>query len=337
MPVVYNINFTPTIGSMGTLIEYKEAGDTVWITPTTPTNPTTLSTYPLSLNTETSYNIRVSSYGCSGTPKYKIINITVPENGNCCPDGFYLSVDESFCYQELTVAPTIIQSNICLAVSQLATQYSSAGTYLYDIGFTDHLVGSSTLLTTQPLWREQSGQVLGPMNRDGVWVDTDCNGTKDPLTSGQVLQITYLLTLPSPATMYVGIGGDNTFKLELNGEVIVDCDQTNPAGGPPSGNNFNFWHVFPVYLIAGDNYFTFSGVGDGSTNDSFAAVIYDNTEAEILAATTEGDLSIVFRTSDLIGDVIDIATCPATYFLDTTAGADNYVCRKITTTVTTPC
>lgn len=334
--VVYDINFTPTVGALGTLIEYKLSGDTVWTTPTTPANPTTLNTYPLSLETGNSYNIRVSSYGGNCTPRYKIINVTLI-SANCCPDGYTLSVDETYCYQENTVAPSILQSDICIAPSQLASQYSGNGTYLYDPGYTIRLVGSSVLLTNQPQWEEIPGQVVGPMNRVAVWVDTDCNGVKDPLTAGQELQMTVILNLLTATTMFVGIGGDNTFKLTLNGTTIVECDTFQPAQLGPVGNNFNFWHLFPVDFIAGTNYLVFSGVGDGSTNDSFGAVIYNNTAAELVAATDDSELTIIFQSSDLIGDHIDIATCPGGFFLDTTGGTGSYVCRQIITTPSTPC
>lgn len=329
--IVYNVTFTPTVGSLGTLIEYKNSEDSVWITPNAPANPTSLATYPLSLETENSYNIRVSSYGGSCTPKYKIVNVTVTSSGNCCPEGYTLSPDTTYCFQEDTVAPTIIETDYCLAVSQLNTQYSSAGTYLYDPGYTTQLAGSSTLLTTEPQWKEQAGQVLGPMNRDGVWVDSDCNGTKDPLTVGQTLIITYPIYIVSPMTVYIGIGGDNTFSLRHNGTVIVDRDVTF------GGDNFNFWHVFPLDLVSGVNYLTFEAVGDGSTNDSFAAAVYNNTSGEITAATDDSELNILFHTAQLIGDPIQIAACPDDYFLDTSEGPGSYICRKITTTSSTPC
>lgn len=336
MAVVYNVTFAPTLGSLGTLIEYKEATSSVWITPDTPVNPTTLATYPLSLETGTDYNIRVSAV-CSGTPKYKLLNVSVAEGGPCCPEGYTLSADETYCYQESTVEPTVVQSDICLAPSPLVSQYSTAGTYFYDPGYTIRLVGGNTLVQVQPQWQETPSMTVGPMNRDAVWVDTDCNGTKDALTAGQVLQITFLLPLTVATTMFVGIGGDNTFKLTLNGTTIVDCDTTFPAQGGPSSNNFNFWHVFPVDLIGGDNYFVFSGIGDGSTNDSFAAVVYNNSIGELTAATDDSQLDILFRTSDYTGEHIDIATCPGGYFLDTTAGQGNYICRQIITTASTPC
>lgn len=334
---VYDITFVPTVGSLGTLVEYKESTESDWITPNVPANPTTLTTYPLTLELGKTYNVRVSSFSANCTSKYKYLLIYVPVSGHCCPDGYTLSPDETFCFKESETAPTIVTSDICLAASQLATQYSSSGTNIYDPGYTIRLVGSSTNVTTQPQWREQSGQVLGPMNREGVWVDTNCDGTKDPLTAGQVLKITYVLSLSVPATMFIGIGGDNTFKVEVNGTAIVDCDTSNPAGGGPSANNFNFWHVFPVNFESGDNYITFSAVGDGSTNDAFSAVLYNNTAGQLAAATADNQLNIVFKTSTYRGTHIDIATCPSGYFLDTTGGQGSYVCRKVETTESTEC
>ncbi len=323
-------------GSYGTLVEYRLQDGTIWTTPTSPTNPTLEGEYDIELESGNYYYIRLTTTSPTCASSSITKRIFVPGAGACCPYPYTLSPDESYCYQEETVAPTVIQSNICLAISQLVTQYSSAGTALYDPGYTIRLVGSSTsLLTTY--WKEQVGQVTGPMNREGVWVDTDCNGTKDGLTSGQVLQLSFDISTPVAKTVYVGMGGDNTFKMVLNGTTIVDCDTANPAQGGPSSANFNIWHVFPVDLVSGPNHITFSGVGDGSTNDSFAAVIYDNDAAEISAASSDGDLTILFSTSDLIGDHIDIATCPATYTLDTSGGPGAYTCRRITTTATIPC
>lgn len=334
--VLYNVTYSPTVGSLGTLIEYKNANDSTWIIPDTPANPTTLSSYPLTLETENTYNIRVSSYGGSCTAKYKLITVIVAAGGPCCPEGYTLSSDSTYCYQENTTEPTILETDYCLAVSQLSTQYTINGTCFYDAGYTDKLVGAFTLVTTTPQWREASS-VVGPMNREGVWVDSDCNGAKDPLTAGQVLNITFPITTTSPTTLYVGIAGDNAFKLQINGVTIVDCTLAFPAQGGPAGANFNFWHVFPVVIGAGTNYFSFSGVGDGSVNDSFAAVVYDNSLAELTAATDDSQLNILFKTSNLVGDPIEIAECPTGYFLDTSEGPGAYVCRQILLESTITC
>lgn len=320
--VTYRLTWDPVGGSNGYTVEYRAEGDTVYTTPSTSPNPTLNTYYDLVLESNTTYTIRLVSNGtlCTAKPRYFTFSTI---SGNCCSDGYTLSPDESYCYQILLTAPTIIQSDICLAVSQLVTQYSSAGSRLYAPGYSTTLSGTYTALATQPQWKETTGQVTGPMNREAVWVDTDCNGTKDPLTAGQVLQLTIQIYTATAKTVYVGIGGDNTFRLDVNGTTIVDRNATF------AGDNFNYWHVFPVNISSGTSYFNFRAVGDGTTNDAFAAVIYNNTQAELVAATLDSQLDILFRTSDYIGVHIDIATCPTNYFLDTTGGQGNYECTRV--------
>lgn len=339
---LYTITFSPTPGSLGTLIEYREDGGTDWIKPVAPANPTTLDSFPLYLELGKFYTIRVSAEGVNCVKKYIYVSVPI---GGCCPDGYTLSPDGSYCFLEDDLPPSIVQSNICLAPSPLAGQYSSSGTALMDVGYDETLNGSFTLLTTG-YWKEAPASVTGPMNREAVWVDTNCDGTKDALTLGQKLQITFPYTLPAAKTVYIGIGGDNTFQVDVNG-VTVACVGTgsplgptatcNPANSQSSTANFNFWWLFPVNLNSGTNYITFSGIGDGSTNDALAAVIYDNTRAELVAATSDGDLNIIMQTSDYIGEHIDIATCTAGYFLDTSLGQGSYLCKKITQVAAQDC
>lgn len=332
---LYTITFTPTAGSNGTLIEYKENSATSWIVPVAPPNPTTLNSYPLYLEVGKFYTIRVSGNGAKCAKKYIYVFVPI---GSCCPGGYTLAPDESYCYSIATLSPTIIQSDICLAAAPLAGQYSSVGTALMDVGYDETLNGSFTLLTSS-YWKEAPASVTGPMNREAVWVDTNCDGTKDALTAGQILQITFPYTVSTARTVYIGVGGDNTFQVDVNGDTIVcvgtggtlgptqTCD---PANSQTSTANFNYWWLFPINLQAGTNYITFSAIGDGSTNDAFAAVIYNNTRAELIAATSNGDLDIIMQTSNYVSEHIDIAECTIDYFLDTSLGQGNYLCKKLT-------
>ena len=169
------------------------------------------------------------------------------------------------------------------------------------------------------------------MNRNGVWVDTDCNGTKDPLTAGQILQITIPITSSTAETVYVGVAGDNQFRVDVNGATVVE------RNNPSDNDNFYYWYVFPVVLNSGTTYFTFQWVGDGTVNDAGAAVIYNNTSTQISSATNDSQLDIIFQTQDYIGEHIDIATCPSGYFLDTSGGVGAYTCRQVLTTATEEC
>jgi len=330
MSVIYRVTWNAVGGSYGYLTEYRDLTNSgAWTIPSTSPNPTLNTYYDLVLDTGIQYAVRVSSNGLNCVKKFTIILIDVPA-GACCPGGYTISPDETFCFQINSAPPTVLQSNICLAPSQLATQYSGSGTYIYNPGYNTDLSGTKTLLTTG-FWKECVGCVTGPMNRDAIWVDTDCNGVKDPLTAGEVLQITIPVTGTAGQVLYVGIGGDNTFRLDINGVTIVDRDNTF------LGDNFNFWHLFPVTLVSGTNYFNFRAVGDGTTNDSFATVIYDNTYTQLTSATSMGGLDIVFRTIDLVGSHIDIATCPTGYFLDTTGGSGSYSCIQYLSTSTISC
>jgi hypothetical protein len=169
----------------------------------------------------------------------------------------------------------------------------------------------------------------GPMNRAGVWIDSDCNGSKDPLTTGQQLTLAYNYNnTGGDRTIYVGIGADNQFTLKVNGNVVANTTQ------PLNTLNFNIWHIFPVTIIQGWNYFNAVAIGDGSVNDSIGMTVYDNTPSQLVAATSDSGLNILFSSQSLISQHIDVASCPSGYNLDTSGGQGNYHCIR---TLTTDC
>lgn len=244
---------------------------------------------------------------------------------SACSEGYTLSPDGTYCYKIETIAPTIQQSDVCVTRSQLASQYSGDGTKLFATGFPTDLIGGTFTLLTTAYWKEASGMVTGPMNRMAVWLDENCDGIKDALVPGRALQFSYQINSLAGEEIYIGIGGDNTFSVAINGTLLAE----NTSLAQPE--NFNYWHLIPATLPSGPSIITFKAIGDGSTNDAFAAAIYRNTEAELIAATSDGALDIDFRTDDLLTEHIDIATCPVGYVLDTTAGQGNYVCTRTLT------
>ena len=329
MAVIYQVSWDAVAGATGYLIEYRASTDSVWITPSTSANPTLFTYYDLVLDTGATYYIRVSTQGTACISKYSLVTLMVP-SGNCCPVGYTLSPDETYCFQENTTSPTVEQSDICLAPST-RIEYSGVGTKLFTSGYSSDLSSANyTLLTNVSQWKSSSS-ANGPMNRNGVWVDTDCNGTKDPLTAGQILQITIPITSSTAETVYVGVAGDNQFRVDVNGATVVE------RNNPSDNDNFYYWYVFPVVLNSGTTYFTFQWVGDGTVNDAGAAVIYNNTSTQISSATNDSQLDIIFQTQDYIGEHIDIATCPSGYFLDTSGGVGAYTCRQVLTTATEEC
>lgn len=270
-----------------------------------------------------------------------------------CPDGYNFNPDSGLCEKQETMEPDIISSGYCIAESNLSDEYGLLGMQIYEnIGdFDSQLIGTPALITT-PYWQgnppgagetvnggnppgsatPEPGTPASPMNREGIWVDTDCDGIKNGLTAGQILQFSYLINVSVPTIVYVGCGGDNTFLVAVNGVTKVSVDAAHPANLGTSTNNFTSWWVFPIELSGGDNIISFQAIGDGSVNDAFAATIMQNTYAEIIAANDDGDLNFLFRTSDYLGETIDIATCLPGWILDTSGGSGNYVCRRTLTT-----
>lgn len=64
------IEWSGVPGSLGYLFEYKEQTSSVWITPTTPANPTLNLSYPLDIDSDIIYDFRISSNCADGTTKY---------------------------------------------------------------------------------------------------------------------------------------------------------------------------------------------------------------------------------------------------------------------------
>lgn len=242
---------------------------------------------------------------------------------NCVGAGFSPAPSGLECQNVVTTAPTVTSSGFCLAISQNAA-YSNDGGRVYNPGFTTATVNLgfgavdafiNTELLTPNLWRnDTASSTIGPMNREGVWIDSDCNGTRDPLSGGVQTTIAYLFNNPGPAkTIHVGVGADNQFQLVVNGVLIVD---TLAAGN----RQFKVWHLMPINVVTGANYINVIATGDGSVNDAMAMMVYDNTAAEIIAAGSEGALTIPFRSSSLRGTTYSVSTCPSGYSLDTSSG-----------------
>lgn len=236
--------------------------------------------------------------------------------------------------------PTLTGADYCLATSQNGV-YSSYCSRIYTNAFTDLTlqIDPSTIvplgagtnpgifqqLTSAPQWANSgSSSTLGPMNREGVWIDSDCDGNKNALGVGVQTTIAYNYNnVGAPKTIYVGIGADNQFKLVVNGNIIA----TFGTGGD---YQFKIWHIIPINVVTGSNLINVIGTGDGSVNDAIGMVVYDNTASQIAAAASDLDLNIPFASHSLRGTSFDVATCPVGWSLDTSGGVGNYVCRRTT-------
>src|SRR5260221_1538805 len=92
-------------GSLSTLVEYRVDGTSIWIHPTSPMNPTPSNNYPLVINDNVLYDVRLTTNGVACAPKSMTFTIIAVVN-NCCPAGYTLSADQSYCFKTNTTAAT---------------------------------------------------------------------------------------------------------------------------------------------------------------------------------------------------------------------------------------
>jgi PKD-like domain len=272
------------------------------------------------------YTLLSSTLGATlGNPKSIDVQITFPPAPHCA-EGYTLSEDQTVCTKELTQGALVTHSDYCLASSQNGV-YSDNGTRIYNIGFSSNSISTFSPAPSDIYALMTTTQWKGPMNRVSVWIDANCDGVIDPLTRGaQATIATSYNNVGGTRIIYVGIAGDNQFILTVNGVIVAQ------TLNPTSVANFVFWHIFPVTLIAGTNYFNATGTGDGSTSDAIGMTIYDNTPLEIENATSDGQLNILWSSAALRGQHVDVATCAVGWNLDTSGGVGHYICTQIATT-----
>jgi hypothetical protein len=132
MSVPYNITWDPIPGATGYLIEYKKTSDANWTRPTVPTNPTPFLNYMLQLDGGASYFVRVTTMGTTCAPMSTVYGPFTTVGAACCPVGYSLSPDNSYCYEVLTAPPDPIGGSPTIAMHYgLLSNYGIFGTVFY--------------------------------------------------------------------------------------------------------------------------------------------------------------------------------------------------------------
>lgn len=254
-----------------------------------------------------------SNYINDRCPRYQDL---IPVCSSCDTGYTWTQYDSSSCFRITLTGATSPSSSISLS-GKTASEYGDFGSQFYGTGY--NVDGTGTVLhtsLTETIWRrgQPSGQ-NGPLNRCSLWVspytDTPYNtwlGFSQCL-SGLTVDKTY----------YVGIGGDNNFRLSLDGNEIL-----NTIGGSLDGsaNAFKYWHVYPIVIGGGNHILELFGENNASLA-GFGCEIYDNTLNELTGFTTYSQLNIIFTSSgqtlativqDLSGNYISSGyTCPSGY------------------------
>lgn len=338
MAVTATLSWTPVPGSYGTRVEYKKSSDSIWILPNSPDNPTLFSTYPISIDEGEYYDIKLTTLSNACAEK-SVIKKIISNSSNCCPPTYNLNDDESLCYKVEEVAATPPSGSPETTITKVNAAYTTCGSFIYDPGWGSNGVGSSTQISlSNGFWKNggvcvDNNTTDGPLNRTGLWTTTE--------TSNQDIGFSVCLTILTDKTYYIGVGCDNNAIIRLDGTTIITQDASAlDAHYSVGGSCFKIWHIYPVDLTVGPHIIELIG-HNVSGAAALGAEVYDNTSAEIAAATTYGGLNLVFSTKDMRGEEIQIGTggvgytCPSGYSLS--ACDDPIKCKKITTTAIIPC
>jgi hypothetical protein len=319
---IATINWSFVPGSTSTLVEYRVSGTSTWIQPTSPTNPAATNTYPLLISNGIEYDVKLTTFGTSCGPTsttFQIIN----GNASCCPPGYTLSVDGSYCYQVNTTSATP-PSSPDIAVKQSNVAYGNYGTLIYDAGYNVNGTGTNTRIDlSNAFWQNITDNTTNsPLNRTGLWSTT----TMDD----QDIGFSFCVNTPVTATYYIGMGSDNYSIIRVNGTTILNQDATAMAtylssnGYPGVGVDvtFKFWHIYPITLNAGNNVIEMIG-HNVTSGAAIGAEIYNLTPTQIAAATSYGDMGagLLFSTKDYFGSPIELGSdgigysCPTGFSL----------------------
>lgn len=257
-----------------------------------------------------------------------------------CSPGYELSPDESECfYEEVTeaTAPTFSQ----VTVAKIFDSYNVCGSWIYDPGYNVNGTGTSHLIPLANLfWRNGNDPVgciastmySGPLNRAGLWSSTT--------TSNQQVGFPVCIEIPESKVYLVGIACDNYGIINLDSvNIITQNAAALDAQYGLTGNvsTFAVWHIYPVFIPAGSHILECIGYNTFGVA-AMGCEVYNNTAAELIAATSYAMLDLVFSSKDYIGHPVVLGSggvgfsCPPGYSLK--ACSSPYECvRRVTTPV----
>lgn len=315
-----------------TQIAIREQGTPTWTIPSSPTNPTQNTSYPVLVDVNIYYQVRLTFIGPRCQHKEVFLTLFFPQN-NCCPSGYTLSPDATYCYKVEDINATPPSGAVENMIARAFSSYSSYGTYIYNTGYNINGTGTSTKIpTSNPFWiNPTSNFVNGPLNRAGVWSATTLDN--------QDVGFGICLDVPETKIYYVGIASDNYATIKIDNIIIVQQDIT--ALGTQYATDaqvaFKIWHVYPVLLTQGPHLITLQA-HNVTSNAAIGCELYNASPSDLIAATSYTDLGsrLLFSSKDYVGAPVQLGTgdvgytCPTGY--DLAPCTTPIKCRKITKT-----
>lgn len=285
-----------------------------------------------------------------------------------CPSGYTPTIDSDDCIYTVTAATSGGTSFYTATTAVNNTAYNGFGVIFYDditnLSFPIFNTGTTSTVYTQngyPLTNTQyivdqngvipnilaGGQGImtsptsgppylvsnlwgngtigsGRLNNAGIWATS---ASPSP-PYNEYIGFSYCLDIPSGGTYFIGLSGDDYWRLKINGELIYNSIATFP--GTSLGGfalNTAFHQVFPFYFNSGLNIIEMECLNLPSTPGAFVAEIYSGSVTTLSAYTTTIQLSAdtIFSTLDFIGQDIPLSnsgyTCPSGYTLYNCTGS----------------
>lgn len=249
-----------------------------------------------------------------------------------CAEGYTLSDDGSICVMTDTVPATPPSGGggtpgVAERVS--SSSWNRGGGRVYAAGYPESgegvlvqsLIQTPLFVNGNVQWGPGNDTIKSRMNAAGVWA-------VGGVPNNEYIGFSRKINVLTPKTVYIAMSADNAFRIVLNGDILVDC---GPSGNIAGGSNFNYLHIYPANLIAGDNFIEMYAVNFGSVA-GMVAEIYDTDLAGLMAAVVEADLHLLFSTKDMDGEEFNLGetagySCPPDYSYD----PDANVCVRIQT------
>jgi hypothetical protein len=134
--------------------------------------------------------------------------------------------------------------------------------------------------------------LTGPLNRAGMWAN--CSGS-GPMS--QWIGIQRTITANATQTIYLGVGARSSFKIMIDALTVVTY------GGAGNVYPYKIWHIFPIQMGPGIHILSIQA-NNANEVGVLGVELYNNTSAEITAATGYEGLKLLFSTKDMAGKYI---------------------------------
>lgn len=243
----------------------------------------------------------------------KFLLLGEPQVQCFCPEGYTYNPETELC-EKITVTPITPSGDLRTACKVNSTSWGIQGVALYSTYNIDGTGTSTIHHLTDPFWSNPGGfpNQNGSLNRTGLWAcgpgGTSQVGEMTPFN--EPIGFIFPVDVATTTTYYIGIAGDNTVRIRVNCEDIVNMDPDAMALQYPGVGitaPFQYWHVYPVVLTPGRHVIELTGINYGSVG-GFGAEIYANTSAEIIAANGGTGLNTIFSTLNMVGEPLQVST-----------------------------